>query len=321
MAAAKTLAAAVALILTAAVPSVIGAAWAAPGAQAERHISINFPGKDKLGVVWETKADASINAKSLATLKGYEARGLVRFSAHNAVLFKPSFTAVESGILSQPINGGDVDALDARKLPFDDKKLACLANFPNLQRLDLGATDVSDKSLARIGALKKLVCLTLNRSLVTAAGMSHLAGLSHLTTLHLSYTPLGGGSLAGLADLPALVELDLDRTQLSDNQVNSLLGLKHLRILKVSYNKGITDVSIGHFLKFKELQKLDLTDTSVTIAGLRRLKPMGLQRLEFRFSSYADDDIAELKAYLRPTELVNGGLSKKVPAEIFAPLH
>jgi len=286
-----------------------------------RQIAIDFPGQDRLGELWELSPNSSIGAKSLKTVRGVEARGRVRLTVHNPVVFAPNYKAVESGILSQAFDGGAIDGLQARKLPFDDKRLACLKNFPNLQRLDLGASDVSDKGLPLVGALKKMVFLFMSRSLVTAAGLPHLTGLNHLTTLHLSYTPLGGGSLAALASLPALVEVELDRCQLTDSQINSLLGVKHLRILKVSFNKGITDVSIGHILKFKELQKLDLTDTSVSIGGLKRLKQMRLQRLDIRFFRYADGEIAELREYLRPTELVNGGVSKKVPSELFAPLH
>ncbi|KAG9004987.1 hypothetical protein FRB90_010640 [Tulasnella sp. 427] len=91
-----------------------------------------------------------------------------------------------------------------------------------------------------------------------------------LTTLDLSGAPLPKAAVKLLVSLPALTELFLDNTEIDDSCVFPLTALRSpLRNLTLSENPGITDAALVALPFLEHLTSTDLTETSVTISGLR----------------------------------------------------
>lgn len=83
--------------------------------------------------------------------------------------------------------------------------LAGLAQFPNLYRLKLNGSDVTDSDMAALGQIPSLQSLNLHSTAVGDVGASHLAILSELQDLYLWQTAVRDSSRVSLqAHLPDL---------------------------------------------------------------------------------------------------------------------
>jgi hypothetical protein len=82
----------------------------------------------------------------------------------------------------------------------DDDVVAVLPGVPNLQRLVLSRTGVSDAAMGDIGRLDGLTLLHLERTAITDQGLKKLAGLA-LEELDLGATRVSTASLRTLADM------------------------------------------------------------------------------------------------------------------------
>ena len=82
--------------------------------------------------------------------------------------------------------------------------------------LDLGRTRVSDSTLATLASLPNLTRLHLEQTPITDAGLTHLKGMQFLEYLNLYGTTVSDDGLQNLADLPSLRALYLWQTQATE---------------------------------------------------------------------------------------------------------
>ena len=92
----------------------------------------------------------------------------------------------------------------------------------DVTRLNLSGTQVTDKGLKELGALKNLAGLDLSGTKVTDEGLKELAPLQNLTRINLSGTKVTDAGLKALAALKNLTTLDLDGTRVTDAGVKEL---------------------------------------------------------------------------------------------------
>lgn len=150
--------------------------------------------------------------------------------------------------------------------PFDD---AILTHFiaPRLRRLVLYQTRVTGPGLQHIQP-DRLETLTLFRMPIGDSGMQYVSRFSELRNMLIQGTDVsddGMKYLRSLSRLNALVLIDL---KLSDDGLQHLpSGIKRLFVKQVP----LTDAAI-EFLAHTELQQLHLIDTSITSAGMQRLR-------------------------------------------------
>lgn len=151
--------------------------------------------------------------------------------------------------------GSPVIKVNLTRTKTDDKKLATIVKgCPQLQALELEATNVTD------------------------AGLVHLEGLTRLKQLTLINTEIGDAGLAHLKKLTQLQRLDLSATKIRDAGLVHLKGLANLRELSLGLTK-VTDKGLVHLHGLTQLRKLDLFLTKVTDAGARELRK-ALPRVE-----------------------------------------
>lgn len=101
---------------------------------------------------------------------------------------------------------------------FDDAALARLAPLAaNLRWLDLAGTSVSDAGLAQVAQMPNLVRLHLERTAITDDGLTTLAGLRELEYLNLYGTVVSDAALATLKPLPKLRQVYLWQTRVTSD--------------------------------------------------------------------------------------------------------
>lgn len=126
----------------------------------------------------------------------------------------------------------------------DDKFIRSVAN-PEFTFLNLGATRITDASIAAFESLQNLEMATLNFTGLTDEGIEHLASAENLTYLGLNHTRLTDTSAKVFLKLHQFEELTLSNTQFSDQGllllVNALPNLKRLNLLETKVTADSVD--------------------------------------------------------------------------------
>ena len=125
---------------------------------------------------------------------------------------------------------GQRDAGRSSPLGRQRRGLQHLKGLPQLQRLDLVGTTVSDAGLEHIEGLAQLQSLYLGDTKVSDAGLQHLKGLTQLKLLGLNETRVSDAGLEHLKGLTQLQSLYLGHTKVSDPGLRHLKGLRQLQL-------------------------------------------------------------------------------------------
>ncbi len=152
-----------------------------------------------------------------------------------------------------------------------DVGLRTLAEWTQLQRLDLSQISVSAIGLSPLSRLTQLQHLVLCRTRIDNASLVYLAKLTQLQSLDLFVTEISDAGLVHLAGLSALKDLNLSRTYVGDAGLVHLAGLTALRSLGLSETR-VGDAGLPYLVGLSALQALNLYFTQVTNAGVAALQ-------------------------------------------------
>ncbi len=133
----------------------------------------------------------------------------------------------------------ELEALRFGMTDLVDEQFVTLKLPPELRKLWLDETPISDASLEHLANAASLEDLTLFRTRVTDDGLEHLAALTNLRELDLTETNVSDEGLRHLSKLTRLEALSLDRTNVTAKGLEHLLALKSLRRLRLP--DGIED--------------------------------------------------------------------------------
>jgi Leucine-rich repeat (LRR) protein len=144
-----------------------------------------------------------------------------------------------------------------------------LANLPlrNLKHLDLSDTQLTDEGVAKLASLDKLESLEMVRTNVTGPGFEALTALKRLQAVDLDETPVTDDGVACLARLPKLAVLDLNKTAVSDVALEHLRHNENLVSLGL-YGTRVTDSGLASLAGVKKLAALRLDKTRVSDTGI-----------------------------------------------------
>jgi beta-lactamase regulating signal transducer with metallopeptidase domain len=165
---------------------------------------------------------------------------------------------------------GEIVGLGLAEFELQPGDAAIIGQLPELSRLSLQRSNVTDEDLQQFKGLKKLTALNLWDAKISDAGVAAIAELSALQTLQLGGTGITDDGLKSVAKLNALRELDLARTKITDAGLKSLSPLWKLEGLKLA-ETSITDAGLPARDKLPALRGITLDETQVTAAGLERL--------------------------------------------------
>jgi hypothetical protein len=173
-------------------------------------------------------------------LAGYRTRRTVeRVRALNGM-------ATSTSWIPLPIPGGRLEYGPLDDVYFlgpktDDDGLEVLNEVPDLRRLTLTNTRVTDEGLARLARFRRLNCL-------------YIGNIDHKKLIRPAFARLDtdplitGKGLASLKDLPNLEVVQLIGPSTTDEDLPSLKGLKHLILLDLKGTK-VTDAGVADLRK------------------------------------------------------------------------
>jgi hypothetical protein len=142
------------------------------------------------------------------------------------------------------------------------------AVFPELKRIRMRKTKLTDAGLKALVGLGKLEEFRVDGSLITGAGIKELAERASLKIVDLSNAKLTNASVEMLLGLPPLKELRLAGNPINDQSANLLAQLEGAELLDLSAT-DISDVTLNAIKKIPTLKTLIVTNTKVTKNGAR----------------------------------------------------
>ena len=198
-------------------------------------------------------------------------RRLVTDDSGSAIVTETEFAAV----------GYNIDEVD-------DADMVHLRSLPDLRKLRLNGTKITDEGLAQVPGLRMLSVLQLNGLRITDAGLVLLKRLPRLEELELGGTQITDAGLENFGGLTHLNSLNLNSTQVTGVGFKHLHGLPRLECLYLS-GSPVTDAGMEHLGGLTQLRHLDLDATRVTDAGLVHLHGLTqLNRLSLRNTQVTD---------------------------------
>lgn len=240
----------------------------------------NVAGLGRLETVLGPSAVAGLERISSNKHKLADAIGTVRLPADQcrSMCFRPGATLIKNPQLLDAIAPENIwairfsftstiDSEDA----LADRLVAKISHLKDLNSINLANCDVSDLGAKGLHDLPKLQRLDLGRSLITGKTVPVLGKLMSLEHLNLDCTDLANADLGPIARLPKLWGLGLHAAQIKDSQLVALKAAKGLTILDLSNNPGISDASLPTLTALEHLQYLDLSDSSIDLRLLKKL--------------------------------------------------
>jgi len=163
---------------------------------------------------------------------------------------------------------GRIIAVDLRATWITDSDIVELARLPNLAKLNLSLTRISDHGLQQLKDAPAITDLNLySAELITDAGLSVLKGWKHLKRLSVRGTKITDTTLQHLSGISTLESLDAGYAQITDVGLELLTPLTNLRELAIGGNK-LTDAGLQSLRQLPGLIDLDLSGAERTDSGL-----------------------------------------------------
>jgi hypothetical protein len=199
---------------------------------------------------------------------------------------------------------GAVVAVNLRGTWVNDAEMAYLAELPELGKLDLSHTRISDEGMLRLKGAPKIRELNLYYAeWITDQGMTAIRDWKHLKRLNVRGTRVSDGAMEIVSHLTGLEALDIAHTPVTDNGLDYLITLVHLKELAMGGGRrgGATGLSMLRMLP---------TLTYLDLSGARPAPPdMGGRRGSGSgFPEEAARAIASLKD-LRLLKLGHSGIA------------
>jgi len=156
--------------------------------------------------------------------------------------------------------------------------LAYLTDIPTLKNLYMGNTHMDDRAAELIAKKMKLTTLGIGGTAITLGGIKTLAASPNLeksmVNLDLSNLDLGNDVFSALKPLRKLQNLDCSNNQRIDGGAfPALAQLNSVNQLSLA-STNISDKDLENLVKMQQLVVLDLSNTKVTLLGLRQLKKL-----------------------------------------------
>jgi Leucine-rich repeat (LRR) protein len=254
-------------------------------------IGIIFVGNDKLVFGHIVKYRRIAGASGTMTIHVPSGQRVL-FEANRRVFENPACLDLVSPQGLDVIKIGGI-SLDDKEDGMCDKALEHAVHFQGLQEMDIDRSEATDKGIAKLKAIPSLLCISCFMSSIDGSCFKELATLPALKALRVSHCTLDRKNLEYLKNFPKLQTLDVGRTHLDAVGTKSLALCKNLRELSVRGNQGFDDNCLSILCSLKNLKFLDLRETPVTLAGVKRLHALKLSQLQLPRA--LNDNLTELR--------------------------
>ena len=209
--------------------------------------------------------------------------------------------------------------LEGCRQPGDS--LAALADLPDLQRLYLPNSAVTDDHLQHVAGLTGIRRLALWRTQITARGFRHLAGLENLELLDIHGSRVSEEALPHLARLPHLRQIITTMTFTDRGLACLCTFAQHPRILRGKVVvEGVTNRGMADLGALTSIQELDIRNSHVSAEGYAQLVRLRLLAgLDISGATCDDASLAQihriaslrsLSVHSRPAQVSLGGIMR-----------
>lgn len=211
------------------------------------------------------------------------------------------FTSDLREIGSEPLSGIDGEtfvkqelaqgktAINFPGLSADDGALKYIQGNPHIISLSMRANDISPEGFTHL-KFPNLQNLDVQETEISPELMTSIISLPKLDLLNLSKTRYTKSSLIQISSLKNLRSLNLCRSNLSDDDCQLVGQMTNLQQLRIGFNPQITDKGISALKSLKNLEVLDLNNTSVTDKGLTALRSLPKLKDLQLFQTHTSDD-------------------------------
>jgi hypothetical protein len=190
---------------------------------------------------------------------------------------------------------------------IESKKLALIADLPDLEKLSFGRMRFASADLAELPPLGRLRELAIESSFRPSEnGLSDFSFLTGYPRLQVLRLPFGSFSdedveyLRGALDLRCLIAAN---TQLGDAGLGAMGRMTELEVLDAS-NTRVSDEGLACLARFPKLRSLRLNGTSVSDDGLAALRDLkNLESLQLIDVAVSDAGLEHLRGLRKLTRL------------------
>jgi hypothetical protein len=159
-----------------------------------------------------------------------------------------------------------------------DRGFAAVLHCTNVKSLFLRGTDITDESLRKLAAFKRLDYLSLDKTKLTGAGLDALAGLP-IKHVAMQECELSEDAFRAFSKLTALEELSLRNAKMKAEWLKHLSGLPKLKKLDLTA-ADFDDAAVKYLTALPALEELTVTGTRLGDAGFQELlKHPNLQKI------------------------------------------
>ena len=283
-------------------------------------LNLQFPQELSVGRLILLKPDWKANGHSATGSPFAEARGSVKTLSGQSIMLLGNDCISERMNLLAVLPPNALACLVLSSTSIADKDLAFVGNLTGLRRLEFEDTDITDAGLVHLSKLANLEYLSLSCTLIKGNTLDHL-NAAHLKNLHLENVALEPKAFRSISKFKELRWLSLTRAHLSDTALVELATLPKLEGLIIPENPNVTDAGVRKLAAMKQLRRVDLANTSVTLAGVLALKEISLKWLRLSSRHKSDRSCAQLQSAFPRATIVFDKDHQRIPSEMFAPLH
>lgn len=291
--------------------------------------TLHFPKNVALGVI-NLGNEAKVSCAPVQNYAVAGAKGDVTISvpAGQRVIFEANRRVFENPNYLDQISPAGIDGLKLGMISLADREddmcdaaLAHVVHFQGLTEVNVDRSEATDAGLAKLKDVPSLVVISCFLSSVDGRCFKELSTLPALRVLLASYCQLKPENLRYLGQFPKLQILNLDWTHLDVSGAKYLANCRHLEDLSVRGNVRFNDKCLDYIQSLKGLKKLELRGTSVSIAGVRKLK--GIEFRELLLPAAMEENLAEVRKIFPKTFVLTEGerVLDKQDKMLYAPLH
>jgi Leucine-rich repeat (LRR) protein len=167
----------------------------------------------------------------------------------------------------QKNSAGRITEVDLLATWVTDDDLARIGALPDLRKIDLSHTRISDLGLAHLRPLKKVVSLNCSScSYITDGGVASLKDWVNLEYLNVRGSEVTSRVFEHLARMKNLRTLDVGFSRVNDDGFEALASLEHLEELHIGGDK-MTGLALPSLRLLQSLKRLDVNGSQRTDSG------------------------------------------------------
>lgn len=186
----------------------------------------------------------------------------------------------------------------ATQVRVSDDELVYADHLTGLKMLGMRDCSITDRGLAHLQHLPNLILLDVDRTDVTADGVSKMDCLHHLHCLRAGYLKDGWKVLKALKGSTQIDEICLTNTELKNEHLKYVKDIPNLRELNVSCNQGVNDDGMKYLIPARSLRRLNVTECPITPKAFPEFFKMSIiEAPSVTSRHWSPTDLAELQAH------------------------